>query len=186
MNTTRVTSRIDHSCMTTRQQPGVITSAEEVLALANDHAHHEFHRYHWLSVRFLPYHTGISRLMEALSAESQQRIQALTAKSASLSIRVPVLHDPATKAWQPPPLQRTHSMQQAHFFIIDGEEAALEFSLALLEEWRSRRFYERLQFCNGIPGLDALLNSCIGQSQAQFQVLREAEVLLPTRACQPR
>lgn len=185
MNTPMVTSRIDHPHMKISQPPGVITSAEEVLAQVNDHEHHEFHRYRWLSLRFLTYHTGISRLMEALSAESQQRLQALIVASASLPVREPVLRDPATKAWQAPSLQRAHSILRANFFIRDEEEAARELSRALLEEWRSRRFYERLEARNGIPALDALLNACIGQAQAQLQILQEAEEQLPTRPCPP-
>lgn len=181
MNTPIVTSRIDPPRMKISQQPGVITSAEEVLALANDHEHHEFHRYRWLSLRFLTYHIGISRLLEALSIESQQRLQALVVASASLPMRDTVLRDPATKAWQTPSLQRAHAIQRSHFFIHDEEEAARELSRAVLEEWRSRRFYERLEACNGIPALDALLNACIGQAQAQLQILQEAEEQLPTR-----
>lgn len=186
MNTPMATSRIAHPRMMVSQPPGVITSAEEVLGLANDHEHHEFHRYRWLSLRLLTYHTGISRLMEALSAESQQRIQALIVASASLPMRDPVLRDPATKAWQPPSLPRPHAIQRGNFFIRDEEEVAWELSRAVLEEWRSRRFYERLQACNGVPALDALLKACIGQAQAQLQILQEAEEQLPTGPCPPR
>lgn len=185
MNTPMVTSRIGHPPMKRRQPPGVITSAEEVLALANDHEHHEFHRYRWLSLRFLTFRTGISRLMEALSVESQQRIQTLIVASAALPMPEPVLRDSATKAWQAPSLPRAHSLQRANFFIHDEEEAARELSRAVLEEWRSRRFYERLEACNGIPALDALLNACIGQAQAQLQILQEAEDQLPTLPCPP-
>ncbi|CAM3404912.1 hypothetical protein [Halomonas lysinitropha] len=179
MNTPMANTRIEPPRMKISQPPGVITSIEEVLAQVNDHEHHEFHRYRWLSLRFLTFQTGISRLMEALSVESQQRVQALVEVSASLPMRDPVLRDPAKLAWQPPALQRPHSLQRAHFFILDGDEAARELSRAVLEEWRSRRFYERLQACNGIPALNHLLNACIGQAQAQLQILQEAEDRLP-------
>lgn len=185
MNTPMVTSRIDHPRMKTGLEPGVITSVEEVLALANDHEHHEHHRYRWLSLRFITYHTGISRLMEALSVQSQQRIQALIVESAPLPMHEPVLRDPAAQAWQASSQQRAHSTQQAHFFILDGEMAARELSRAVLEEWRSRHFYERLQAHNGIPALNALLNACIGEAQTQLQILQEAEDQLPARPCPP-
>lgn len=152
---------------------------EELLALANDHERHEYHRYRWLSLRFLTYHRGISKLMQALAGESQQRVKALIEAAASLPIREPVLRDPATQAWQPPAIQ-------SPFFIHDDDVAAHELSRALLEEWRSRRFYEHLQACNGTPDLHGWLNACIGQARSQFQILQEAEGQLPALPCPPR
>lgn len=174
-----VTSRDDHPLIKTGQPPCIITLTEELLALANDHERHEYHRYRWLSLRFLTYHRGISKLMQALAGESQQRVQALIEAAASLPIREPVLRDPATQAWQAPSIQ-------SHFFIFDDDVAAQELSRALLEEWRSRRFYERLQACNGIPDLHAWLNACIGQTRSQFQILQEVEGQLPALPCPPR
>lgn len=143
MNSPSATSRIDDPLMGIGPQPDVVTSVDGVLALVKDHEHHEFHRYRWLSLRFLAYHTGISRLMEVLAAESPQRIQALIVASESLPMRQPGLRDAGTKAWRAPSLHSTH------LFILNEEEAAWELGRAVLREWWSRRFYERLRGHNG-------------------------------------
>ncbi|SEK24470.1 hypothetical protein [Halomonas daqiaonensis] len=169
-----INHRDDHLVMQPGRQPCDITLTEDVLALVNDHEHHEYYRYHWLSLRFLTYNLGLSRLMQALADESKQRIQALIEQSTSLSLGKPAIWDPSTSVWQAPTLP-----SQSHFFILDDDTAAQELSRALLDEWRSRRFYERLQAYNGTPQLDAWLNACISQAQAQFQVLQETEWLLP-------
>lgn len=158
-----------------------ITLTEEVLALANEHEHHEYSRYHWLSLRFLTFHTGISRLMQALADESQQRIQALIDLAASLPLDKPVLQDPPTLAGQD-----ADPIANAHFFIIDSDVATQALSRAKLEEWWSRRFYERLQAYNSLPQLDPWLNGCISQARAQFQVLQETEGLMPASPCRPQ
>ncbi|WP_290785009.1 hypothetical protein [Halomonas sp.] len=179
MNSPSVTSRIDYPLMEIDPQPDVITSVDDVLALVKDHEHHEYHRYHLLSLRFLAYHISISRLMEVLAAESQQRIQALIVASETLPVQEHRLQEVGNKAWRPP------SPQSPHFFILNEKEAKWELSRAVLGEWRSRRFYERLQACNGIPGLHALLDACMGQAQAQLQILQEAENQLRTRLYSP-
>ncbi|MDW7748055.1 hypothetical protein [Halomonas sp.] len=152
--------------------PSVTILIEDILARANAHEHQAYQRYRWLSLRFLTYHIATSKLMQALASESQQRIQSLIEVSASLPIEQSPLHDPAER--------REQELQvQTHFFIFDDEVAAEELSRALLEEWRSRRFYERLQAYNAIPDLNAWLNDCIGQRRAQFQILQEARDQLP-------
>lgn len=152
--------------------PSVTILIEDILARANAHEHQAYQRYRWLSLRFLTYHIGTSKLMQALASESQQRIRSLSEVSASLPIETSPLRDPAEGPGQ-------ELQVQPHFFIFDDEVAAQELSRALLEEWRSRRFYERLQAYNAIPDLDAWVNDCIGQRRAQFQILQEARDQLP-------
>lgn len=152
--------------------PSVTILIEDILARASAHEHQAYQRYRWLSLRFLTYHIGTSKLMQALASESQQRIQSLIEVSASLPIEQSPLREPARRSEQ-------ELQVQPHFFIFDDEVAAEELSRALLEEWRSRRFYERLQAYNAIPGLDAWLKDCIGQRRAQFQILQEARDQLP-------
>lgn len=172
VNTPSVTPLGDQPSRKTEQPTSVITIIEDILAWANDHEHQAYHRYRWLSLRFLTYHIGISKLMQALASESRQRVQALMEVSASLPIDQSPLRDPA--------MSPGHDQQVAsHFFIFDDEVATQAFSRAMLEEWRSQRFYERLQAYNAIPGLHAWLNDCIAQSQAHFQILQEARCQLP-------
>ncbi|MCG6657111.1 hypothetical protein HOP52_04875 [Halomonas campisalis] len=160
------------------QPTGVISLIEDILTRANEHEHQEYHRYRRLCLRFLTYHIGISQLMQTLAIESQQRIQTLIEVSASLPIEQSLLRDPSLRSEQ-------RLQVNPHFFIFDDEVAAQELSRALLEEWRSRRFYERLQAYNAIPGLDAWLNDCIGQRRAQFQILQEARDQLPAALTLP-
>ncbi|MBB3182615.1 hypothetical protein FHR95_000139 [Halomonas fontilapidosi] len=172
MNTPSVTYLNNHFLRQTERPTSVVTMIEDLLALAGGHEHNEYQRYYWLSLRFLTYHIGISKLLQALAEESQQRIQALTKVAATLPIALPRLGEPVVGPW--PDLHG-----QGHFFIYDDAMAAQELSRAELEEWRSRRFYERLQDYNAIPALDAWLNECIGQCRAQFQILHEARYQCP-------
>lgn len=148
---------------------------KDTLSRANAHEHQVFHRYHWLGLRFLTYQVALSELMHQLAGKSQQRVQALIEVAASLPIERPPLRDPASG---PEPASRIAQP----FFILDDPVAAQELSRALLDEWRSRRFYEQLQDDNAIPALDAWLNDCIGQCRSQFQILQEARDRLPTLA----
>mgnify|MGYP000037572349 FL=1 len=172
MSLPSINDRIDPLATPPSPQPSEITLTEDVLGQANDHEHHAYYRYRWLSLRFLTYSIGISRLMQALAEESRQRTQALIEASSRLTVSQPLA---LAAAWEAPSLP-----SRSHFFILDEAGAAQGISLALLEEWQSRRFYERLHAHNGTPQLDGLLKRCIGQAQAQFQVLKEAEGLLPT------
>lgn len=172
MSLPSINDRNDPLAMPPAPQPGEIALPEDVLGQANGHEHHAYHRYRWLSLRFLTYNIGISRLMQALADESRQRIEVLVEQSSLLTSSQLVTR---VSSWEAPALP-----SRSHFFILDDAGAAQAISLALLEEWQSRRFYERLQAYNGTPQLDGLLKSCIGQTQAQFQVLKEAEGLLPT------
>ncbi|MBB3229919.1 hypothetical protein [Halomonas stenophila] len=156
-------------------EPASFSLPEDLLALANDHEHHEYHRYRWLSLRFLPYHLGISQLMQALAGESRQRVQALIEVSAPLDAGASGLRDPALAPWQ------DCRERQSHFFIFDDALAARELGRALLEEHRSRRFYERLQAYNGIAGLDGLLGAFVEQARAQCTILEETLEQLPVR-----
>lgn len=178
VNTSSVTYLNNHFLRQAERPTSVVTMIEDLLARASGHEYNEYHRYHWLSLRFLTYHIGISTLLQALAEESQQRVRALNKVAATLPIEPPRLGEPAAGPW--PDLHG-----QGHFFIYEDEMAAQELSRAELEEWRSRRFYERLQAYNAIPDLNAWLNECIGQARAQFQILKEAEELLPA-PCQPR
>ncbi|MCL7939088.1 hypothetical protein M8009_02050 [Halomonas sp. ATCH28] len=175
------TSSANHLDCHAREQANrstpVHTMVKDLLTLASEHEYDEYARYYGLSLRFLTYHIGVSRLLQALAEESQQRVQCLIDVAASLSMGLPRLRRPAMS-----PCPDLHG--QSHFFIYDDEMAAQELSRALLDQWRSRRFYERLQAYNAIPDLNAWLNDCIGQCRAQFQILHEARDRLPglTRA----
>lgn len=152
---------------------------EDLLALANDHEQHEYHRYRLLSLRFLTYHLGISQLLQALAGESRQRVQALIEVAAPLSADTPCLRDPALAPWQAP-------RRQPHFFIFDEALAARELRRAMLEEHRSFRFYQCLRTYNGIPGLDGLLDAFVEQARAQCTILEETQdqlPVLPRTAC---
>ena len=172
MTTPRITQLDSYARRQADRPTCVVTMIEELLTLAGEHERDEHERYYWLSLRFLTYHIGISKLLQALAEESQQRIQALTKVAATLPIALPRLGEPVVGPW--PDLHG-----QGHFFIYDDAMAAQELSRAELEEWRSRRFYERLQDYNAIPALDAWLNECIGQCRAQFQILHEARYQCP-------
>lgn len=165
-----------HLLMPSGQPPCIASLIDEFLTLINDHEYHEYHRYRWLSLRFLTYHIGISRIMQALAGESQQRIQELAEVTTRLPTRAIRPQDPATRATQDIELE-----VKPHFFIFDDDVAAQELSRALLAEWRSRRFYTRLQAYNGIPELNAWLEASVRQSLAQFRILQEAEDQLPSQ-----
>ncbi|MDN3555113.1 hypothetical protein [Halomonas maura] len=145
---------------------------EDLLALANDHEQHEYHRYRLLSLRFLTFHLGISQLMQALAGESRQRVQALIEVAAPLNADTPCLRDPALVPWQ-------DRRSQPHFFIFDDALAAQELKRALLEEHRSFRFYKCLRTYSGIAGLDGLLDAFVEQARAQCTILEETQDQLP-------
>ncbi len=129
-------------------------------------------RYRWRALRFLAYHPGLSRLMQALAGESHERLGAL---AEALAMESPCLSDSAPWPWH-------YSGQgSAHFFIVDDAMARLELARCLLEEHRMERFYMRLEHSNAMPELDALLGDGVAQCRAHCQLLEETRQSLPTR-----
>ena len=144
----------------------------ELLAAIDDHERRQSRRYRWQALRFLTYHAGLGRLMEALADESLDRREVLVEALAGGRPVAPC-HSPAAG--------ECRGRGAAHFFIVDDEIARLELSRSLLEERRTERFYARLKRCGAIPELDALLGDCIAQCRAHGRLLEETRQSLPAR-----
>ncbi|MFG6160452.1 hypothetical protein ACGTNG_16770 [Halomonas sp. 1390] len=144
----------------------------ELLQAIDDHERRQSQRYRWQALRFLTYHAGLSRLMEALADESLDRREVLVEALAGGRPVAPC-HSPATGDCR--------GRGAAHFFIVDDEIARLELSRSLLEERRTERFYTRLRHGGAIPELDTLLGDCIAQCRAHAQLLEETRQSLPAR-----
>ncbi|XKE47421.1 hypothetical protein LG302_09930 [Halomonas organivorans] len=137
---------------------------EDLLRLARDHEQQLQVNYRWRALRLLTFHAGLSRLMQALGEESRQRLLALSE----------VLTGQAPEAWAmpggcPPP----GAERLGHFFILDETAARQALRRSLLEEGRTRRFYDRLRRGNAAPGLDLLLDTFIEQARAHCRLLEE-------------
>ncbi|WP_170121118.1 hypothetical protein [Halomonas denitrificans] len=144
----------------------------ELLQAVVAHEDREAQRYRWRALRFLTYHPGLSRLMEALADESRDRrevlIEALTGER------------PAAPGQAAAPGECA-SPGAAHFFIVDDDTALLELSRSLLEARRTARFYARLRRGGAIPGVDGLLGDCVTQCRAHARLLEETRRALPVR-----
>ncbi|ATJ82833.1 hypothetical protein ACFPTY_07525 [Halomonas beimenensis] len=138
--------------------------AEDLLRLARDHEHRLQVAYRWRALRLLTFHAGLSRLMQALGEESRQRLLALNE----------VLTGRAPEAWampggSPPP----GAEGLGHFFILDETTARQALRCSLLEEGRTRRFYDRVRRGSAASGLDLLLDTFIEQARAHCRLLEE-------------
>lgn len=145
---------------------------EKLLVTASAHEHAAMHRYRLLSLRFLPFNTGIARLLEALADESEQRLQALmqATKRLQLTERLPA---------EAPPHDTSSGTTGHHFFLIDDQAAATALVAAMLDERRALQLYRRLREGNGTPALDSLLAAFIDQSLRQCLVLEDCRDQLP-------
>lgn len=140
----------------------------ELLVLASTHERHEMNRYRRLALRFLPFNTGISRLLEALTTECEQRLHEMRL---------------ACERWRMPrstltvsPLREQHNDDsENHFFIISDEMVAKVMAQALIGEQQSLRFYRQLLTSNATPELHSLIATFIQQSQAQCRILEESQ-----------
>lgn len=141
---------------------------QELLVLASSHEHHEMNRYQRLALRFLPFNAGISRLLEALATECEQRLREMKLACERSRIPRPTL--------TVSPLSEQHNDDsQNHFFIISDEMAATVLAQALVGEHRSLRFYRQLLTSNATPELHSLIATSIKQSQAQCRILEESQ-----------
>ncbi len=139
----------------------------EILARAASHERLSITRYHALSLRFLSFNNGISLLMEALADESRERCREL-AKLDGHSTSMP----------HPPPSLATyacHDNPACHFFISNEEMAIHSITHALLEEYRTLRFYRQLWSANDTLSLDSLVMSFIKQTSRQCRILQECK-----------
>lgn len=137
---------------------------EELLILANAHEGQEARRYRLIALRFQPFNTGVSRLMDALVLESQRRLKELKNINKRLFFeRLPSIRIACKTPDQYP------------FFVLDEQAASRVFKRMLSDEQHSRRLYEQLLEVNAIPELAILFNSFIDQKFAQRQVLEEAQ-----------
>lgn len=141
---------------------------QELLRLAGTHEKHEVQRYRLLALRFLPFNTGISRLLETLASECERRRHEMEMAAQCL----PVSPAPASGAVSP----RAHiDVPERHFFIVDEGIAALLLSQALADEHLSLHFYRQLLAANATPELYPVFSACIRQVQSQCRVLQESQ-----------
>lgn len=141
---------------------------QELLVLASSHEHHEMNRYRRLALRFLPFDAGVSRLLEALATECEQRLHEMRRVCQRVRIAWPAL--------TVSPLSQQHNDDsENHFFIIGDEMAATVLAQALIGEHRSLRFYYQLLASNATPELHSLIATFIKQSQAQCRILEEGQ-----------
>ncbi|WP_227368610.1 hypothetical protein [Halomonas sp. M20] len=136
---------------------------EELFILANAHEGQEARRYRLMALRFQPFNTAISSLMDTLVFESQRRLGELK----NVNKRLFFEHLPAIKTACKLPTR-------APFFVLDEQTANQVFKRMLGDEQHSRRLYEQLLEANVIPELTTLFNTFIDQKIAQHHVLEEA------------
>nr|WP_298415443.1 hypothetical protein [uncultured Halomonas sp.] len=137
---------------------------EELLILANAHEGQEARRYRLMALRFQPFNTAISRLMDVLVLESQRRLEELK----RINKRLFFMGLPPSKTACKTPVG------QHPFFILDEPMASQVFERMLSDEQHSRRLYEQLLEANAIPELTALFSAFIDQKLAQYHILEEA------------
>ncbi|WP_048307254.1 hypothetical protein [Halomonas sp. PR-M31] len=137
---------------------------EELLILANAHEGQEARRYRLMALRFQPFNTSISRLMDVLVLESQRRLEELK----RINKRLFFVRLPANKTVCKTPVG------QHPFFILDEQAASRVFERMLSDEQHSRRLYEQLLEANAIPELTTLFGNFVDQKLAQYHILEEA------------
>lgn len=144
----------------------------ELIQAVGDHEQQQYDRYRGRVLRFLAYHPGLSRLMQALAGESHDRLDAV---AEALAQERPIMLGTESWPW------RYSGRGASHFFIVDDDMARLELARCLLEEHRTGRFYARLVRGSALPGLDTLLSDCVAQCRAHCQLLEETRQSLPSR-----
>lgn len=142
---------------------------QELLALVSAHEQQEAQRYRLLTLRFLPFSAGLSRLMNMLSLESEQRLEAQARVAERLALTAPL----ATPG-------REGRARDRHFFIVNERMATQALTQAVVDEHQSLRYYRQLLEANATPEWHALLTGCIEQKLAQGRVLQESQDQLLT------
>lgn len=138
---------------------------DELLLLATSHEYRELHRHRLLALRFLPFNTGLSRLMKMLALEAEQRLEEFAHAAERLQLgRLPVSMP-----------SRDERARDRHFFIINERMASQALTQAVIGEHQSLHFYRQLLEANGTPELHALIAACIEQKLAQGRVLQEGQ-----------
>lgn len=136
----------------------------ELLILAGIHENQESERYRLMALRFLPFSTGLSRLMKMLALECEQRVEDLALIAERLQFGALPGAVPAADM----------AVRDRHFFIVDEHMASQALFQALGGEQTSLDFYRQLQEANATPQLDALLAGFVRQKHTQAQVIEES------------
>lgn len=142
---------------------------QELFDLARAHEYQEVQRHRLLTLRFLPFSAGISRLMDMLLLESEQRLEALTQAAERLALAAPITAP-----------DREGQPRDQHFFIINQRMATQALTQAVIDEHQSLRYYRQLREANATPQLHTLLAGCVDQKLAQGRVLQESQDQLLT------
>ncbi|MHB0776109.1 hypothetical protein [Halomonas sp. WWR20] len=139
--------------------------------MASAHETRETTRYRQLSLRFLPFNTGIHRLLAMLASESEQRLAALwqAAEKLQLSDELPTPEPARTSP-------ETALAQQ--FFVTNEAMAAATLTQALHDQQQSVLFYRQLREGSGMMDLDRLLAAFTKQALMQCRILQENQGLL--------
>lgn len=141
---------------------------EELLAMSGEHEYFEMNRYRLISLRFLTFNAGISRLLEALSNENEQRLQTLTQAADRLGVKdLPSINVP---------LYPIFNENNFHgFFVIGNEMAAGIMAESLIHEQRSLDLYRQIRSANMMPCLDKILVIFIEQALIQCHILQDIQ-----------
>ncbi|HET8790872.1 MAG TPA: hypothetical protein VFM75_06645 [Modicisalibacter sp.] len=142
----------------------------ELLDMAGEHEHFEMNRYRIMSLRFLTFNAGISRLLEALSNENEQRLQTLT--QAAERIKAKAFLPTNTKVAS---VSMQHGKLSHSFFVTGNAMAANTLAEALVYEQRSLGFYRQLRAGNVTHSLDKLLVIFIEQALIQCHILQDVQ-----------
>lgn len=147
---------------------GLTLLPEDLLIMACKHEHFEMNRYRLLSLRFLAFNTGISRLLEVLANESEQRVQSLNEASRKFCM-MDKLPD------YMPPHRLGVEKDFLQFFVINNGVAADILMCSSAYEQRSLQFYCQLRERNVTPELDEIIGLFIDQARIQCQILQEIQ-----------
>lgn len=142
----------------------------ELLTMAGEHEYSEMNRYRLMSLRFLTFNAGISRLLEALYDENEQRLQTLI--QAAECIRAEDFLPTNAKAALVP---MQHGKLSHNFFVTGNAMAASILAESLVYEQRSLDFYRQLREGNVTNCLDKLLVIFIEQALIQCHILQDVQ-----------
>ncbi|QEA40245.1 hypothetical protein FGL86_14915 [Pistricoccus aurantiacus] len=140
----------------------------KLIQLSRDKEHERIEYYQQLTLRFLPFNVGISRLMKELANESVGRLQALTRVGQDLADQHPDFEQPCSSSGK----SESHSR---HFFVIDSNMAMAILEQAWQCEYEAQGFYQGLRSRNTILALDAMLEGFIKQARQQANIVQECK-----------
>ena len=142
--------------------------AEEVLAKSQLKEIERMSLYQSITLAFLPFNIGISRLMKELEKESDARINRLEEIAMSLQLSEAIA--PFTRKTIP-----EKPYDRRHFFVIHTTMAMDILEQVWQHEYRAQCFYEWLKAGNATAGLDKLLADFIRQAKNQAHILQDAK-----------